>query len=234
MILSTATLTGVTAKPSIMEDINFLTNTDGTTTYLYADRLRNINIAVDDVFKRIIKAQNSWNIDDANYSVYPIATRTINSGVQEVTLPTDLMVIDRVQLKDKDGNWFDMEYVTNIELTTDYGKPTTYTVQYGSVFFDKLLRADEITLTGGIRVYYKRMPYQFTVSDASVSPGYDRPYHRILTYSAARDWFMAKQPEKVALFQSYLDREYTLLEDYYAGKIKEDKATIGRRAVSYE
>ena len=96
MKLSSAELTGITEKPSLFEAIESYTNCN-TTTYPYADRLRDINSEYFIIVgEDIIPANSKWTWDDTNKTDLPIGIGNLVDGQQNYALPSDLLKIIRI------------------------------------------------------------------------------------------------------------------------------------------
>lgn len=115
MILSTATLTGVTAAPSLVEDIDFFLGTDSS-SYPLAAKLRNINLAYYDVATVILAANSNWEWDDTNKTDFPIGTATMIAGQKDYTLPSDFVKIIRIEVKDAGGAWHKLEQFDETQI----------------------------------------------------------------------------------------------------------------------
>ncbi len=104
MILSTNSLASVTAKPSLIEDIDFLVGSNST-SFPVADKLRIINKANYDVTTDILRYQSNWEFDDTNETDFPIATTNLVASQKDYALPTTLVKLVRVEVKDSAGNF---------------------------------------------------------------------------------------------------------------------------------
>lgn len=197
MILSSTTLTDVTAAPSIMEAITFRGNVD-TTDYPLADRLRNINKWRHNVATWIWQSSSDWEYDDTNYGNLPIATTTIVNNQRDYTLPTNLIKIKRVEVLSLNGKWVKLKYVDeqmspNGLDNEDAGAPTSYALLGNSIILYPKPNTELITEASGLRVYLSRSINEFTNEDADEDPGFTANFHDIIVLGAVYEWEAARR-----------------------------------------
>lgn len=241
MILSTATLTGVTVAPSIVEDIDFLLGTDST-SYPLAQKLRNINLHYYDVVTDILASQSNWEWDDTNNTDFPIGTTTLVAGQRDYSLPTDFLKLLRVEVKDANGDYqkveqFDESQIHGIGLATfmeNNGMPIYYREVANSIELYPAPAAANVTLTAGLKIYYQRNQTEFTTSDAAVSPGFAAPFHRILSIGAAYDYASIKGLARAGALKSRLEELRLTLKEYYASRNRENRPRMRVRKYNYE
>ena len=79
------------------------------TASLLSTFTRGINDGMNRVTSLILQADNRWQFDDTNQTDYPIATTTLvttaGSEQQDYTLAVSHLRIERVEVKDAQGNW---------------------------------------------------------------------------------------------------------------------------------
>lgn len=241
MQLSTVTLTGVTAAPSIVEDIDFLLGTDST-SYPLAQKLRNINLHYYDAVTDIIASNSNWEWDDTNKTDFPIGTATLVAGQQDYALPSNFLRVLRIEVMDAQGNYqkldeFDEEQIGSVGLasfmSTD-GMPVLYREIGNSIELYPAPAAANVTLVAGLKVYYQRTQTEFTNADAAVSPGFAAPFHRLLSIGAAYDYaFVKTLPIAIPLKQK-LEEMRVALKAYYASRNREVRPAIRVRHRNYE
>jgi len=241
MILSTATLTGVTAAPSLVEDIDFFLGTDSS-SYPLAAKLRNINLAYYDVATVILAANSNWEWDDTNKTDFPIGTATMIAGQKDYTLPSDFVKIIRIEVKDAGGAWhkleqFDETQIQGIGLTEfmeSTGMPQYYREIGVSYELYPAPSAAATTLVSGVKVYFQRTPTQFTNADAAVSPGFSPLFHRVLSVKAAYDYaFLKTLPIAVPLKGMYEDF-LAKISFHYANRNREVRPRLKVKYRNYE
>lgn len=241
MILSSTTLTGVTAAPSIVEDIDFLLGTDST-QYPLAHKLRNINLHYYDVVTDILASQSNWEWDDTNKTDFPIGTTTLVAGQRDYSLPTNFLKLLRVEVLDSNGNYqkveqFDEEQIMGIGLDSfmqNDGLPIYYREVGNSIELYPAAAAANVTLVAGLKVYYQRTQTEFTTSDASISPGFAAPFHRILSVGAAYDYAFAKSLPAANALKQKLEELRQTLKAYYASRNREVRPRIRVKKYHYD
>ena len=239
MKLSSSSLTGITEKPSLIEDIDFLV---GTTSddYPNADKLRNINQHYYEVVTKILSAQSNWEWDDTNFSTFPVGTTTLVDSQEDYTLPSGIVKLLRVEVLDSSGNYVKLKQVDDQEIPnamTEFqgtaGMPLYYQEIGPSVKLFPAPASGSVTLAAGLKVYFQRNPTIFTNADAASSPGFDAQFHRILSLGAALDWAIKKGlPSVKALAEKKADLESRLME-HYAKRNREVRPKIRAPHINY-
>ena len=244
MILSSVNLSATTAKPSLVEDIDFLLGTDST-QYPLADKLRNINLAMYDVVSDIIHYNSNWEWDDTNKTDHPIGTTNLVASQKDYSLPSTFLKLLRVEVKDAGGSYrqlqqFDEQQISNIGLSefmkTD-GMPLYYREIGNSIELYPSPSASSVTLTAGLKIYYTRTQTEFTNADASVSPGIPAVFHRVISLIAAYDYASTKLTSNTNLITSLKTRIDKMREDikqYYSSRNREVRNRLCGPRRNYE
>ena len=98
-----------TNKDGIIQTIEELC--DLGDTYISGDSTRlkqftaRINRVSSLVWHIIHKATGNWQYDDNNNTDLPFATTNLVLGQRRYTLPSDALTIQRIEIKDENGNW---------------------------------------------------------------------------------------------------------------------------------
>ena len=82
------------------------------------------------------------------------------------------------------------------------GIPTAYLEQNNTIFFDKI---PNYSKTNGGKLFYKRVPSYFAISDTTKAPGFSADHHRILSLGASVDWLRVNKPEQVTLISGIME-----------------------------
>jgi hypothetical protein len=180
-------------KNGLVEDTDFLSQTNSD-SYPLADKVRNINSAYHNAVRLIWEVAEGWQYDDLNKTDLPIATTTLVSGQKNYTVPSTAQRIQRVEVKNKQGDWSvihqidvnDIASSINEFMTTD-GMPTYYDLIADSLFLYPSPSSDYVYGTDDMQVYFDRCVTEFTTASTTASPGFAAPFHRILSLSAAID-----------------------------------------------
>jgi len=154
-----------------------------------------INRGLDKTVSLILQNDRYWAFDDSNFTDFPIATTNLVADQQDYTLSVspEMMIIERVEMKDSSGNWTLLKPFTleETEMTRD-----AMLSEAGStpMYYDKLDHAiilypkPNYNSTAGLRVYYKRPPSYFTYTDTTKKPGFVQLYHRLPALYACLDY----------------------------------------------
>lgn len=240
MILSSSTLTGVTAKPSIIEDIDFLVGTDSN-SYPLADKLRNINMHYYDVVALILESQSNWEWDDTNRTDFPIGTTNLVANQQDYDLSGltgGLLKIVRIEAADSSGTFSKLQQIdeSQIPMALSEFEKTAGTPKYyreiGSSI--ELYPKPSYNGTSGLKVYYQRAMSEFTNASASSVPGFAAPFHRILALGAAYDYALANNKPNANQLVQRMELQKVGLRDSYANRNREVKPIIRPRVSNYE
>jgi hypothetical protein len=239
MILSSQTLTGVTTKQSLIEDIDFLVGTDSN-SYPLADKLRNINSHYGDVVALILEANDRWEWDDANRTDFPIGTCNLVANQQDYDLTglSGLLKILRVEVADSSGTFSKLQPVDETQIGTAMsqfqstaGTPQFYRETSNSV---ELYPKPSYNSVNGLKIYYQRSMSEFTTTSASSVPGFALPFHRILSLGASYDYAMANGKGNANQLFQRMELQKENLKNYYANRNKDVRPMLKPRVSNYE
>jgi len=179
---------------NLKDDVDFLCGSTSA-TYPVADKVRNINIAYQNVARTIWESADGWQYDDSNATTLPIAKATLVHGQQDYSIPTTAQRIHRVELKDGGGNFqklkqidiHDVDIAMGEYMETD-GMPVYFDVIGRSVMLYPAPASGSVTLSAGLQLYFDRDVTEFPVTGSTEVPGFATPFHRILSYATAIDF----------------------------------------------
>ena len=215
---------------TLFEDIDFLCgSTSGT--YPITSKVRNMNVAYQDVARVIWEADGAWQYDDINATGLPIATTDMVHDQQDYSVPTTCQRIESVIIKDSEGNWKKLmpldihdtsvalpEYLSTPDL------PLYYDLIGSSIMLYPSPNSASVTLVSGLRIYMNRDVSELTTGGTGTTPGFATPFHRILSLSAAIDFEQdSKQREFLAFQKQRLEKGLTL---FYSKRGSEFKTRI--------
>jgi len=216
MILSNASI-----SDGLRNFTRMLTNTN-TTTYSSADLDASLNTYYDLFVTEIINSMDEWDFQ-ADY-----ATTNLVASQQEYILPTDILKIKKVEITYDGTTWYTVN-PKDINERTGTNDTTTIGEEFdeGDPFFDLmdnslfLYPIPTIAVTSGLKVYYEKLPTQ--LSNVTDEPGFARPFHKGLSYGAAKDFF-----------EKYLEKEgnankLTQAENNMLGYLERMKGFYRRR-----
>lgn len=214
----------------IKSDIDFLCGSTSA-TYSDANKIRNVNIAYQDVARLIWESAGGWQYDDSNATSLPIAKTTLVHNQADYSLPSTSQRVHRVEVKDHAGNyikldpvdWSDIR-VSTTEFLGDPGLPQYYDLIGRSVILYPTPHSGYVTTTSGMAVYVDRDVTNFATTAATTTPGFATPFHRILSYAAALDFVQdERQRQFLALQKQRLEQG---LVRFYSKRAVEQKTTI--------
>lgn len=236
-----------------ISDINtwarFLSDSD-TNSYTAANLLIAVNHAYEDVVGKVLNADGRWQFDDTNFTSFPIATTTLVNSQNDYTFDVSLLKILRVEVKDVDGNYYQLDPIDidDIEKEAGYrvavseyyetdGRPLKYDVQGSSiVLYPAPDNGVSVTLSAGLKVYFQRTADIFTsaqVTTGTKVPGFASPYHMILAYRAAIPYCIKFKPERVAqLEQKAMQMESEMIQ-FYSKRDKDERPRMTMKSVSF-
>lgn len=178
----------------LKNDIDFLCKTNSN-TYKNADKIRNMNVAYQNVARLIWEAAGEWQYDDSNADDFGIATTTLVDSQKDYELPTACQRVQRVEIIDGAGNYLKLRHIDTADMTlatTEHlngtGTPLEYDLVGRSLFLYPTPGTGFVTMAAGLKVYFDRDVTELTTSDTSTSPGFATAFHRILSLAAAKDY----------------------------------------------
>jgi len=204
-----------------------------TTDYPLKEKARNCNRWLDRVVSLILQADNRWQWDDTNQTDLPIATTSLVANQQDYSISTaGFLRILKVECKNSAGNWIALKQIDINQLKgtamSEYrkiaGTPAEFDLLGESVF---LYPKPSYTSSGGLKVYFQRVPDYFAADDTDQEPGFAAPFHRILSYGAALDYAIAKEMQgKIPLLQNEINKLEVALIDFYSTRNRDFKQRI--------
>lgn len=215
--------------------ITFYTNAD-TNNYLPADRLIDINSALDDTHIMILQSADGADFDDKNYtSDFPESTTNLEANQADYSIPTDLIKEKRLTISYDGTNWykarpFDINE-SNIALKDSFFTEANpyYDLHDNSIQIYPTPKAD---VTAGLKIWMSRNMELFTSDDMTTGtkePGFDRQFHKIIPLKVAYDWVLAKTPNDAnkltGLGNKIMEYEQRL-KQHYSDKQRDNNMTI--------
>lgn len=178
------------------------------------------NDAVNRVAALILKADGRWEFDDINQTDLPSAKTSLVAEQADYTLESSHLEIERVEVKDQDGNWSKLVPIDQADVydqsLTDFmktsGTPKFYDKIGNSLF---LYPKASYPQSASLKVYFKRPPSYFVVADTTKEPGFNSLYHRLVPLIASRDYAAVKNMKNAkSLGELVIQSEDDLTESY--------------------
>ena len=225
------------SSAGILDDINFICGTD-TTSYPTADKVRNINRHYYKAVIDIIKTEGRLQWDDSNLGSVPEYPVNLVDGQKNYTLPTNLLKLWALEVKDSAGNSHRIKEIdlsdpimarTIADLENVSGVPKYYDVRGNYVYLYPAPSSSAMTLTSGGNMLFSREVDAFTTSDTTQEPGFAEPFHRLLSLGAAYDWLVINDTNAKAdrVLQQY-EQLRAELRQFYSSRTKDNDPAVAR------
>lgn len=242
-------LSHATSKDTILARATLLTfgdSLDHTTSYPLADMVSSANRWVQKVGTWIWQSSGTWEWDDSNQTDLPSATSTMVASQQDYAIPTTVVELMRVEVKDSAGNWRKLRQIDQTEISialTEYeetaGLPHSYDVRANSIFLYPAPSAASTTLTSGLRIYFAReattftVPASYTTADTT-QPGFDEDFHDIICQGIAYDYLSSNDYDRSDKVFARIQTQRAELQAHQGLKNKDKKPKISPKKENYK
>lgn len=208
------------------------------------DELRKFNAIINRVYQRvwhiIYDTAGNWKFDDGNYDTLPFSLTHIVEGQRRYALPPEALGIERVEVKDADGNWYVVHPITQKtirgegidDFMDDNGRLMYYRL-IGDVI--EFFAPADYSQDDSLKIYHSRDMVKFDYDDTSASLKFASPYHQIVPLKASIEWLKIKQPTSPSL-QLFREDELKIemdLRKHYATRFKDYPPRIIREKTSF-
>ena len=216
------------------------------TSYPIATITRRINQSLEQVESWIRQADGVWQFDDENNSTIPEGTTDLVQGQSDYSFANTFLDIDWVKVKNSSGYWQIIPPIDQSQIDRpleDWLIRAAFPMMYDKVGDTiRLYPAPDggvTTLTGGMKVGFKRGASEFATNDTTKTPGFALPYHIILAYMASIPYCMAYKKDRVAWLNSKvgdtipptgLKRD---IIDFYSNREKDSPKKMTMRAMPF-
>ena len=199
-------------------------------SYPDANLLIDINVWYQKVASIIFESQDNSDFDDQRATTYPIQTTPMIAGRRDYTISVteNLLKLKRVDISYDGTNFYRAEpfdtgsfnggigfrnsSATDANFDQNFIKTSPrYDFSYNSIWIAPMPVDADVAAGGIIRTEWERNVTPFTTSDYStvitdstVKPGFDAPFHPILAYGAAFEFASSKQLPQLAEIQPQL------------------------------
>ncbi len=154
--------------------------------YSLIDRTRNINKVYDEAVSIMFGADPNHEWDDTTNTDLPFTTLALEANQDHYTMLDTALVINRVRMKDSNGEMQTLTPTLRRELSDSElkatGTPTKY-FKKGGVIFPRPI--PDYGATAGVELEFQRGGNHFTIGDISESPGFNPQFHQFLSVGAA-------------------------------------------------
>lgn len=224
----------------VAKKARFLTNTD-TSSYTDAELLIDINIWYQKVVTMIFASQDESDFDDQRATNYPEQTTPMIASQRDYPIPVTerMLKIKRVDVtwdgttayratpfdtgNFPEGIKFNNASSTDTNFDQNFIKEAPrYDIAYNSVWIMPMPSAADVAAGATIRIEWERNVTPFVVgdytsvlTDSTVVPGFDAPFHPILAYGAAGEKAISKQlPQLKQIGPQLVDWEARIRQEY--------------------
>lgn len=229
---------------------SFLTGKD-TTAFPNADRLISINKWFHKIVTMIFATQDEWDWDDDNRSDFPIMTTAMVAAQRDYEIPVseDALRIKRVDITYNGSKYYRAEPLdiasygkglgNDTDIDADFNKTSPfYDIQGNSLFIYPLPDGADVTAGAEIRLMIARDGVDFTsgeLTTGTIIPGFDEPFHDMISLGMAHDWFLAHGPsERLTELKAELQEAELRLKQHYGSK-QADRVLVAKSAyINYE
>lgn len=230
----------VATEQGICQEIDDLCDSDST-SYTIPKKVRRSNTALLDLELKALMADGLWRFDDKNYVSQPTGLMSAVAGQQEYTFDSTLVIIEHIEILLTDGiTWQTLDPMDQFDVAqsvqTELGQSATPRRYYkrGNFFgFDGLPQANNMTLTNGIKVYFKRFGALFTASDTTKEPGIVATSHILIAQMASLPYCKTYKKDRVA--QLVIDIAAGLKQHcaYYANRNRDERGGMTMKKFSF-
>jgi len=227
-----------TTKQGIIEDIDFLVDTDAT-SYTLLDKTRNVNRWQDKAVGLILEADGDWQFDDSNYTTLPIGTTNLVNGQQQYTFDDSFLKILRMEYLDNDGIWTTLKPIDEHqikqgleEFNKTNGSPRFYDKIGDAIFLYPAPATANVTLTAGLKAYFQRQSEDFVSTDTTRVPGFANIFHRLLSLGPALDYANIHKPDRTVVLQNQITVLEKNLKEFYGKRERDVKKQLRPRIIN--
>jgi hypothetical protein len=206
-------------------------------TALLKEFTAHANVTSSKIWSLIFNSYGGWIYDDSNQTNLPQAADNLVSGTKVYALPSEALVVNRLEVKDSNGTFVKVEPFTQ-EMVGDQGlsefMKTNGTPQYYRLIGNtiELYPTPNYASTGGLKVYFDREAVAFASTDTTKTPGFTSAYHNAVAVGAAIEWMKVKQPASAVLKNLYMDWQgyEASIAEFYASRWRDLKPKVKPRA----
>lgn len=193
-----------TNELGLCQEMDTICNSNSTNHPLKV-KARRINYALDSYLAIALGVDNTWQIDDKNFTDLPISTFNLVSGQRDYKITVDedsneILKVHKVYIKKSStGDFVEIDYTD--ESNTDSadlllnntsqagGVPNKYNWFGNSIFFDPVPNYDS---TGGVKIIYQRTSSYMVSTDTTKVPGIPGIHHMYLARKASLPFLVDK------------------------------------------
>lgn len=223
----------------IVDEIDALCDSDPT-SYLIARKTSRVNNALEEIVGDLMNADGTWEFDDTNYTNMPIGVCDLVDNQSQYTFDGSMLEIDNVKILDINGIWHIIKPWDQSQSTIPQenylryeGFPVYYAKLSNTISLLPPPKSTIITLSGGLKVQFKRTASLFVVGDTTKAPGFASPFHSVLAYMAAIPYCMTYKKDRVSGYQQKVTQLRSELIAHYGQREKDRKKVMRPKRILF-
>ena len=171
-----------TTKIGIIQEVDRICGTDDN-NYTLKDKTARVNAALDRFTSLALTSDGFWTFDDLNKGDLPIGTADLVSAQQDYEFADEILVVQKVLIKDAAGNYKEIAPVNMRDSNGNYiwtkpsgnsGTPNKYQKFAHSILLDPIPNYNS---TDGLKVVFKRNAVKFVSTDTTTECGIPSIFH---------------------------------------------------------
>lgn len=212
-----------------------------STSYPTAQKVVDINLALDRVWSIILQSSGVWHFDDTNHEDYPIITTNLVSGQRDYAFTSDengnlILEIYRVMVANNSGIFYDLrqidqnqanfESLSMVDGQNIQGQPSKYNKTANGIFLDAI---PNYSYTDGIKIFIDREASYFTTLDTFYTtkrPGFAGIFHEYLALRPAYQYCYRKGLQRASALYNEMIRMEEKIEEFYSKRDKDQPQKI--------
>ena len=209
-----------------------------STSYPTAQKIMDINLALDKIWSLIFQASGIWHFDDSNHTDYPIITTNLVSGQRDYSFTSDesgnlILEIFRVMVADPNGVFYDLQQVNQNQANAEsmsmvdgqniQGQPSKYNKTANGIFLDAI---PNYSYDNGLKLFIDREASYFVALDTfynTKKPGFAGIFHEYLALRPSYMYAYRKGLQNVKALQTEMLLMEDKIEEYYSKRNKDEK-----------
>lgn len=203
-------------------------NSADTDSYPVEDIIRNYNFNLDLGILKAMRQSGSWQVDDSTYNNIQIGYNHLAAGQDNYTLGSEMVKVQRLRIKDKNGAWKTLIPKDRWELSdsilNSVGTPEYYDKLGESLM---LYPTPDYSSNNGIELQFIRSARYLSSDDLTIVPGLPVPILRWLSLRGSLDYTetneMESRSNKIVRRLKELDEE---AKEMYSQRDGDDMVNI--------
>lgn len=214
-------------------------------SYPLAEKVVDINLALDRAIFLILQAEGRWQFDDTNHAGYPEIFTNIVSGTRRYAFTADgtgnlILEIYKVFVMDQNGVYqeacpSDVQTQDGTESFTDGRNTAGFPYRYDKT--GKWIDLDPVpdyNAVNGIKLLVNREASYFTTADTTKVPGIAGIFHEYLALRPAYFKALIDNPAMAGGLGSEMLQMEKDIQAHYSRRAKDQRARLGQRITRFK